>query len=209
MKPRGSPGVRWFLRLGPKQEGYHVGTASQVNASVFVPPQTVGLASARRRLRKVCFGFTDCTGTEQSDEEPEEEDDPEEVRVQLKEKYASLSQTRPEYPLLSHLGLEYESMTDTRVHNLVGELVRLQRSRAAAKSGDITNKSQVSTGFYFNQGESNYAAIPIPCHRNEEAFKSYIKKKTTCMRSSMQWASQVLNQSMIPQLEQNECYVTW
>ena len=63
VKPRGSPGVRWFLRLGPKQDGYHAGTASQVNASVFVPPRTVGLASARRRLREVCFGFTDCTGT--------------------------------------------------------------------------------------------------------------------------------------------------
>ena len=61
----------------------------------------------------MCFSFTNCTGTEQSNGEPEEEDDPEEVRVRLEDRYMSLSKTRPKYHLLSHLGLDYESMSDS------------------------------------------------------------------------------------------------
>ena len=55
---------------------------------------------------------------------------------------------------------------------MIGELVCLQRDRASAAQ---TKKSKV-TAFNFCQGETNYAAIPIPRHKDsdeDEVFKLY------------------------------------
>ena len=50
-QPDGCQGKRWWMRLGPTQEGYHHNATNQVNAQDFMPPRNGSLATYKRRLK--------------------------------------------------------------------------------------------------------------------------------------------------------------
>ena len=56
--PKGSGGRRLWIRLGPKQKGYHNSVASQVHAQDFMPPRNGSLATGS--IGGVNHALVDC-----------------------------------------------------------------------------------------------------------------------------------------------------
>eukprot|EP01083_Nonionella_stella_P229570 812421_1 len=85
--PSGSPGQRWYIRLGPKQTGYHKSAVLQVNSGLvdekhLAPPRIGNIATLRRTLRMKMKGVFENPAESESDSdiggqpdiEPEAED---------------------------------------------------------------------------------------------------------------------------------------
>lgn len=75
-KVPGSPGKRWYIRLGPTDIGYHKSATIQVNELCFDPPRCLNpsLITLQRRLRISLGGITHDTNTNDSDSSSSETD---------------------------------------------------------------------------------------------------------------------------------------
>ena len=69
---------RWFVRLGPKIDGYHTTPNKQVDARQFDPPRVGGISAMRRTLKeemKMLRCSMDSSDSSSEEEEEEEEED--------------------------------------------------------------------------------------------------------------------------------------
>ncbi len=105
------------------------------------------------------------------------------------------------YPLIYSKGIDVHGLSDSEVQLLIGELIRFQRSRkttpvdtAQSNPTDTDElqsttdndtqakkskkrKKRIPTSFQFTQNEVQYNTVPIPTHKDDKAFNSYIRKK--------------------------------
>lgn len=180
--PKGSGGRRLWIRLGPKQKGYHDSVASQVHAQDFMPPRNGSLATYKRRLKLAIdeenrtnddSGESDVDESEEAD--PDDDDYYADATIQ-----ASQDKAKQIYPLLTRLASDVSTLSDAALKILLGELINLQRSRAAESAAESNNhsngndapqtpspakrqkKNPPTTAFKFTRGGAlEYISVPI------------------------------------------------
>ena len=143
-----SVGPRWYLRLGPKNDGYNSSVHLQVQAESFIPPRmkTVDLTSFRQGLKFNTRAFSQQeverpqkrqrTAEDKSTEEEESEKELESDNGEGSGDEITNS-PRTKYSLLHSLGIDTDlgvSTNFTRVKTLIGELFALQQEYTDTKS---------------------------------------------------------------------------
>ena len=146
-QPSGSPGQRWYIRLGPKQTGYHKSAVLQVNSGLvdekhLAPPRIGNIATLRRTLRMKMKGVYENPAESESDSdigvqpdiEPEAEDpiQTNEGNNTINNKQSNANELALNIemdPAYSCLINAIHQLPDTQIKQLIGDLVRIQRSR--------------------------------------------------------------------------------
>ena len=147
-KPTGSVGERWWIRMGPKHEGFHNNVVKQVKALEFMPPRNGSLATYKRRLKHAINeenskndDSNDSDSDKSEEGETNDDDDNDDVNDAIQ---ASQANKQSMYPLLTKLASDVNTLTDAALKILMGELVHLQRSRTAKSAAKSTNNESAT-----------------------------------------------------------------
>ena len=199
-KPRGAQGSRYYIPLGPRntEESFDSPT-SQVNEEVF-EPLSIRLASVKRKLHRVLNITTELESDSSSSSSSSSngssssrtnDDDNDDSSVSSDD--SDYIPNSEQYPIINGVyGIEVDELSERRIQVMIGELVKLQRKNAKNNStNDDTNttttepngtssdaqpktpKEKRKTAFVFSSHDITYNAIPVPIHKNEEAYKAY------------------------------------
>ena len=146
-QPKGSEGKRHFIRLGIKEDGYHLNPCTQTRSELFDPPLFNGIGTARKKLRNAMKQISNPSNADSGDEShassDENGDEERESQDDDTEFVSTENKLNNSYPLTSSLGIDVIELSDSQIQQLIGELVNLQQSRTALNS---------KTSFEFTHG---------------------------------------------------------
>ena len=172
-KPRGCSSGAYFLRLGPKVEGFYASIHNQVDSGKFMHPRYKNLCTLRRQLRTVVRGRDSpvpltFSSDESSDEEAEGTASDEDA-VSTRDSGEDIGS---DFPLIRKLGINLD-LSDAKnsdfMKDLIGELLALQLQHSPEKSQatNVYNRYKTTHTVY---------ALSILPHASESAFKVYHRK---------------------------------
>lgn len=138
-QPPGARSQQWYIRVGPKQDGYYKSVIAQVNAGSYVPPRIRYLHELQLNLKDevdhyVIDDSSSSSSSESEDDESDEEDNsndkvppvvPQDIR-EIDKSMKQVGSVQDANP--------YSNLTDQQIKYLIGKLVSTQQTREAATS---------------------------------------------------------------------------
>ena len=188
-QPPGARSQQWYIRVGPKQDGYYKRVITQVNAGSYVPPRIRYLHELQLNLKDEVDHYviddsssSSSSSSESEDDESDEEDNnnvsndkvppvvPQDIR-EIDKSMKQVGSVQDANP--------YSNLTDQQIKYLIGKLVSTQQTREAATSSTAatvtpntrtesntqpSTKPKPNSAFTYTKGETDYRTVSIPIH---------------------------------------------